>query len=157
MDARQFELFQRITLDYFAKLAPDDPPQVDEPFLQFGEPELDDFTSLVEIRGEYHGCVFLSSPTAMLQELLAVNGESEISERTLRDMCRELANVLAGNASKAFAGNWEISVPISFDRVTPLPGEKLPPSTFLMPITWRGAQTLLGIGLTLPPAGAAHG
>lgn len=157
MDARQFELFQRITLDYFAKLAPDDPPRVEEPFLQFGEPALDDFTSLVEIRGEYHGCIFLSSPAAMLRELLRVNGESEVSERTLRDMCRELANVLAGNASKAFSGQWEISVPISFDRAQPLPGERLPPSTFLLPIHWRGARTLLGIGLTLPTAGDVHG
>lgn len=149
MEAHQLKLFQDITLQYFAKLAPGEPPALEEPFLQFGELAGQDYTSLVEIRGEYDGCLFLSAPRPMLRELLAVNGEPEISESTLRDMCRELSNVLSGNASQAFGGNWEISVPFTLDRGE-LARHPLPPSAFVMPFSWRGARSLLVVALAPP-------
>ena len=146
MDPRQLQLFRAITLDYFAKLTPGEPPVLEEPYLQFGKPALLDYASLVRIRGEYNGCLYLTSSVPMLESLLGVHGEDERSERTLRDMCRELSNVLSGNASQAFGGNWEISVPVSLG-----PGEfdslKLPPSAFVMPLSWRGSTALLVIGL----------
>ena len=146
MDAQQLELFKQITLDYFVKLAPEEQPALEEPYLQFGEPELFDYTSLVKIHGEYEGCLYLTSPVPMLERLLDINGEPEVSSRTLKDMCRELSNVLAGNASKAFHGNWDISVPVS---LTPESADRLglPESTFVMPIAWRGSRSLLAVGL----------
>lgn len=146
MDSRQLQLFKKITLDYFAKLSPADQPVLETPYLQFGDPVLLDYASLVQIRGEYEGCLYLTSPVPLLHNLLQAHGESEVSERTLRDMCRELSNVLSGNASQAFSGNWEISVPQSLGPGE-LPELKLPPSAFVMPIRWRGAAALLVIGL----------
>src|SRR5262245_24096428 len=146
MDARQLQLFKRITLDYFAKLSPGEEPVLDPPYLQFGEPALLDYASLVRIRGEYEGCLYLTSPVPLLHDLLEVHGEDEVSERTLGDMCRELSNVLSGNASQAFSGNWEISVPQSLGPGE-LPGLRLPPAAFVMPIRWRGSTALLVIGL----------
>lgn len=146
MDPQQLQLFKKITLDYFAKLSPMDEPVLETPYLQFGEPVLLDYASLVRIRGEYEGCLYLTSPVPLLHSLLQAHGEAEVSERTLRDMCRELSNVLSGNASQAFSGDWVISVPQSLG-----PGDakdlRLPPSAFVMPIRWRGATALLGIGL----------
>src|SRR5215475_4120294 len=84
MDARQLQLFKRITLDYFAKLSPADEPVLEAPYLQFGEPALLDYASLVRIRGEYEGCLVLTSPVTLLHSLLDVHGEAEVSERTLR-------------------------------------------------------------------------
>jgi chemotaxis protein CheX len=151
MEAHQLKLFQEITLQYFAKLAPGEPPTLEEPFLRFGDPagEAQDYTSLVAICGEYDGCLYLSAPRAMLRELLAVNGEPEVSEPTLRDMCRELSNVLSGNASQAFGGNWEISVPhtLGAEELRTYP---LPPSAFVMPFRWRGARSLLVVALAPP-------
>jgi hypothetical protein len=150
MDPRQLQLFKQITLDYFAKLSPADQPVLETPYLQFGEPALLDYASLVRIRGEYEGCLVLTSPVPLLHRLLEAHGEAEVSERTLRDMCRELSNVLSGNASQAFSGHWEISVPQSLG-----PGDfqnlRLPASAFVMPIRWRGATALLLVGLE--PAG----
>jgi Chemotaxis phosphatase CheX len=146
MDPRQLQLFKRITLDYFAKLSPGDEPVLDPPYLQFGEPALLDYASLVRIRGEYEGCLYLTSPVRLLHSLLRLHGETEVSERTLRDMCRELSNVLSGNASQAFSGEWQISVPLSLG-----PGDfkdlRLPPSAFVMPIRWRDSTALLVVGL----------
>lgn len=156
MEAHQLKLFQDITLQYFAKLAPGEPPAMEEPFLQFGgpagaaEPDAgDDFTSLVAICGEYDGCLYLHATRPMLRELLAINGEPEVSETTLLDMCRELSNVLSGNASQAFGGNWEISVPRTLDAAE-LRGYPLPPSAFVMPFRWRGARSLLVVALAPP-------
>ena len=158
MEAHQLKLFQDITLQYFAKLAPGEPPAMEEPFLQFGDPAgagegdgSQDFTSLVAISGEYDGCLYLNAPRPMLRELLAVNGEPEVSEVTLRDMCRELSNVLSGNASQAFGGNWEISVPRTLDAAE-LRRYPLPPSAFVMPFRWRGARSLLVVALAPPDA-----
>jgi hypothetical protein len=146
MDPHQLQLFKRITLAYFAKLSPADEPVLEAPYLHFGEPVLLDYASLVRIRGEYEGCLYLTSPVPMLHSLLEVHGEAEVSERTLRDMCLELSNVLSGNASQAFSGDWEISVPQSLG-----PGDlqnlQLPPSAFVMPLRWRGSTALLVIGL----------
>lgn len=146
MNIDQFRLFKRITLDYFAKLAPEELPVLGEPHIRFGEPELLDYTSLIEIDGEYRGCIYLSSPVAMLRDVLLINGEQRDSPEHLKDMCQEFSNVLSGNASKAFGGNWRISVPRSLTR-----GEvealDLPESTFVMPIIWRDRQSLLVVGL----------
>jgi hypothetical protein len=146
MDPRQLQLFKRITLDYFAKLSPADPPVLEAPYLHFGEPVLLDYASLVRIRGEQEGCLYLTSPAPLLHRLLEVHGEAEVSERTLRDMCRELSNVLSGNASQAFSGAWEISVPQSLGP-RDLQGLRLPPSAFVMPLRWRGSTALLVVGL----------
>jgi len=146
MDPQQLQLFKRITLDYFAKLSPGQEPMLEAPYLQFGEPVLLDYASLVQIRGEVQGCLYLTTPEPLLHSLLQIHGEAEVSERTLRDMCRELSNVLSGNASQAFGGDWEISVPVSLG-----PGDfqslHLPSSAFVMPIRWRGSTALLVVGL----------
>lgn len=152
MDGRQFKLFRQITLDYFAKLAPGEEPSFEEPYLQFGAPAVLDQTSLVRIHGEYDGCLYLSLGTAALEQLLAINGETELSARTLRDMSRELSNVLAGNASQAFGGHWEISVPISLDAAE-MAAFELPESTFVMPMCWRGTRSLLVVGLVATERG----
>ncbi len=147
MDYDQFQIFKQITLDYFQKLSPNgDQPVMGEPFMLFGDPQVCDFTSLVQIDGELRGCLYLTSPTPVLRNVLELNGENEVSERTLRDMSRELSNVLAGNASHAFGGNWRISVP-----QTLVPEDfrevDLPSSTFVMPITWRDQQMYLVVAL----------
>ncbi|MDA8020054.1 MAG: chemotaxis protein CheX [Thermoanaerobaculia bacterium] len=144
---RQFKLFKGITFDYFAKLVPEETPAMDEPYLVFGRPEVLDYTSLVEIDGECRGCLYLTSPVPMLEDLLAINGEPDVSRRTLLDMCRELSNVLSGNASQAFGGHWEISVPKTLDAHD-VEHLNLPDSTFVMPLRWREQRALLVVGLT---------
>ncbi|MBV9493215.1 MAG: chemotaxis protein CheX [Acidobacteria bacterium] len=146
MNPEQFKLFKRITLDYFAKLAPDEHPVMGEPHLHFGDPELLDYTSLIEIEGEYQGCIYLTSPSAMLKDVLAINGEVRDTPEHLKDMCQEFSNVLSGNASKAFGGNWRISVPRSLTR-REVEALDMPASTFVMPILWREKESLLVVGL----------
>ncbi len=146
MNPEEFRLFKRITLDYFAKLAPEEQPIMGEPHLRFGDPELLDYTSLIEIDGEYEGCIYLTSTSEMLRDVLLINGEFQETPEHLRDMCQEFSNVLSGNASKAFGGNWRISVPRSLTR-SEVDALDLPDSTFVMPINWRDRLSLLVVGL----------
>ena len=146
MNPEQFKLFKRITLDYFAKLAPDEQPHLGEPHIHFGTPELLDYTSLIEIEGEYRGCIYLTALSATLKDVLLINGEYRDTPEHLRDMCQEFSNVLSGNASKAFGGNWRISVPRSLTREE-VEALDLPASTFVLPMEWRGKRSLLVVGL----------
>jgi Chemotaxis phosphatase CheX len=145
---QQLQHFKQITLDYFAKLTPDDGPVLEAPYLQFGDCALLDYASLVRISGEYEGVLYLTSPIPMLGHLLALHGEAEVSQRTLADMCRELSNVLSGNASRAFGLDWRISVPVSMSAAE-LRELTLPPSSYVLPIRWRGTTALLVIGLVV--------
>jgi hypothetical protein len=146
MNLEQFRLFKRITLDYFAKLTPEEHPVMGEPHMHFGEPELLDYTSLIEIDGEYQGCIYLTSPIAMLKDVLVINGEFLDTPVHLKDMCQEFSNVLSGNAANAFGGDWRISVPRTLSRPE-VQALALPESTFVMPINWREQQSLLVVGL----------
>lgn len=151
MDHKKFDLFRSITLDYFAKLAPDDPegPVMDDPYLLFGDPLALEFTSLVRIEGEYSGCIYITASQPMMENILQLHGETEITEHHLQDMNRELSNILAGNASHAFGDHWSISVPQSLTHEE-FGSCDLPGATFVMPIRWRGAEAFLVVGLLNP-------
>lgn len=149
MTSEQLGHFKTITLDYFGKLAEDQPaPELADAFLQFSDPIVLDYTSIVQISGVHHGCIYMTSDAEMLEALLREHGESEVSERTRMDMCRELSNVLSGNAMHAFGDDWNISVPRSLNR-SDFSQLELPPSTFIMPIRWGGGQSYLVIGFAL--------
>ncbi|MCE0484790.1 MAG: hypothetical protein LV479_11205 [Methylacidiphilales bacterium] len=147
MKADQLKVFQDITLAYFAKMLPQEkPPVLQEAFLQFDAPLLKDYTSAVYISGAYDGCLYITTTTGVLDALLVQQGEPILSDVTRLDMCRELSNVLAGNASHAFGADWTISVPetVTADKVFSL---RLPSSTFVMPILWKEMESFLVVGL----------
>ena len=148
MNAEQLHHFKTITLDYFGKLTEaDDTPALEEAFLHFDGPIQLDYTSMVTISGECDGCIYMTSNAQMLEQILAIHGEPEVSDRTRMDMCREFSNVLAGNARNAFGENWQISVPRSMNREE-FATVNLPPSTFIMPIAWKEGKSYLVVGLT---------
>ena len=64
-------------------------------------------------RDRMAGCLYITTTPKVLEALLQVHGEREVNEKNRLDMCRELSNVLAGNASHAFGADWTISVPQS--------------------------------------------
>jgi chemotaxis protein CheX len=147
MNADQLKVFQNITLAYFAKMAPQEKtPVLEEAYLRFETPVLLDYTSIVHISGNYEGCLYITTTPKVLESLLGQHGEKEINDETRLDMCRELSNVLAGNASHAFGADWTISVPqsVTTDKISTL---RLPSSTFIMPFLWQEIKSFLVVGL----------
>jgi hypothetical protein len=147
MNSDQLKTFQQITLGYFSKVAPSvTPPVLKEAHLRFDSAVFLAYTSVVFITGAYEGCLYLSTTPGVLEALLTVHNEPEVNEKTRLDMCRELSNVLAGNASHAFGANWTISVPQSL-TAEEAGSLSLPPSTFVMPFLWKEMESYLVIGL----------
>ena len=147
MKSDQLKIFQDITLAYFSKIVPQEkPPVMLEPYLRFDTSLLLDFTSVVFISGSWSGCIYLTTSTSVLDALLAQHGEKEFNDRTRFDMCRELSNVLSGNASRAFGAAWTISVPQSL-TAEEAKGLKLPGSAFIMPFVWKDLESFLVVGL----------
>ncbi len=148
MEPSQLDIFRSITLDYFAKLAPNSPPpRPAAAFIRFEHPEFLDYASVVTISGPLHGCLYLTTPRSTLDRLLVLHGHNDSDDNTRLDMCRELSNVLSGNASNAFGSQWHISVPnsITSAEVGALP---LPPATFTMPVEWLGETFFIVVGLS---------
>jgi CheY-specific phosphatase CheX len=146
MDASQFKIFRDITLDYFSKLSPQDLPSISEAYMQFDKPVFLDYASMVNINGEYVGCLYVTTSRKLIERLLALHGEPANTDETRLDMCRELSNVLSGNASHAFGSTWHISVPrtLQSDDLQTL---HLPPSSFVIPINWLDELSYLVVGL----------
>lgn len=147
MNADQLKIFQDITLGYFTKMAPDtQPPTLQEAYLRFDSAVFLDYTSAVAISGAFEGCIYITTTPGFLELLLSLHHEPDVSEKTRLDMCRELSNVLAGNASHAFGANWTISVPQSLTS-NETGTLTLPPSTFVMPFLWKEMESFLVVGL----------
>ena len=147
MNAEQLKVFQDITLSYFEKVTPQEKlPFLKEAYLQFDQPVLLAYTAIVRISGNYEGCLYLTTSASLLEALLLQHGEKRHNEETRLDMCRELSNILAGNASHAFGADWTISVPqsVTADHAGSL---QLPPSTFIMPFIWKDLESFVVVGL----------
>ena len=147
MNADQLKTFQQITLGYFSRVAPEiGPPILQEAYLRFDSAVFLAYTSVVFITGLYEGCLYITTVPEVLEAILSLHDELEINDKTRLDMCRELSNVLAGNASRAFGANWTISVPQSLTS-SETGSLVLPPSTFVMPFIWKDMESYLVIGL----------
>jgi hypothetical protein len=147
MNSEELKIFQNITFDYFAKMAPDAaPPALEEAYLLFEKPILLDYTSLVTIAGAYEGCLCLTVSAGLVGRLLQLHGEPKDEEAVRLDMCRELSNILSGNANRAFGENWSISVPQTYPS-DGAEGRNFPGCTFVMPFSWNGSAGCLVIGL----------
>lgn len=75
-------------------------------------PKAHDYTGIIAISGsKYKGCVYITAPHILLNNLLLSIGE-EISEDNIRDLVGEIANTIAGNARSEYGEEFMISVPI---------------------------------------------
>lgn len=96
-----------------------------------------DMTGIIGVSGARKGCVYLTAPRTMLNNVLLAMGETELSHNMQLDLAGEIANTIAGNAREHFGTQFMISVPIvvsgSLDTV------KLPERvrSFVIPLTWQ--------------------
>jgi chemotaxis protein CheX len=87
-------------------------PQITSAFLGTGDVDGHDFNGIVTFSGTYNGHVMVSMPPQLLQELLLLQGETDLSESNLLDAVGEIANTLGGNARKTLGAGLNISVPM---------------------------------------------
>jgi chemotaxis protein CheX len=96
-----------------------------------------DFTGVIGISGERQGCVYFTSPSILLRELLIVAGEPQLTQENMADLAGEIGNTLAGNARKSFGSSFMISVPLvikGHEQVISLPKDV---KSYVIPFRWK--------------------
>jgi chemotaxis protein CheX len=70
------------------------------------------------------------------------------TEDALRDMAGELANTIAGNASKSFGKGYDISVPIILQGAPDKLVIKVEPPCYVLPVEWQQHKFHIVIGIS---------
>jgi CheY-specific phosphatase CheX len=70
------------------------------------------YISSITLGGKYQGVIFISSDFSLLSNL-AIRDNIEINNRIVKDIIKEIANTLAGNARGKFGKKLEIGLPVS--------------------------------------------
>ncbi|MFW2178135.1 MULTISPECIES: chemotaxis protein CheX [unclassified Moraxella] len=148
MKAERLQVFIDSVTNFFKQINSND-AMVDTPYIHDNErPLAYDFSGIISITGPLEGCVYVSSETPMLRNILHTMGEPDNSIRLLKDLVGEIANTIAGNARREFGSEFIISPPIIVDgapSTTYLPRDK---RSYVIPVTWDKYKTIIGICLS---------
>ncbi|GAB3763289.1 hypothetical protein GCM10028796_16510 [Ramlibacter monticola] len=117
LNAGELELFVESVRQYFKVLTRHE-PRITSAFLATGELQGYDYNGIVTFSGAYNGHVIVSTPGALLKELLLLQGETDLSQPNLLDAVGEIANTLGGNARKTLGSALQISVPLKLHGST---------------------------------------
>jgi len=146
VEEHEVQAFIDATKAYFAQMT-DEPAEVGTPYLLDEDSTVLDFTGVIGISGTRRGCVYFSTPRALLEHILTHLGEVDLSEDTLIDLAGEIANTLAGNVRKDFGKDFLISIPVVIQgqprRLRALSDSR----GFVIPIKWKGIRSCLVISL----------
>jgi chemotaxis protein CheX len=111
LNADELKLFVESVRQYFKVLTRQE-PQITSAFLATTELQGYDYNGIVSFSGAYNGHVIVSMPGQLLKELLALQGETDMSQANLLDAVGEIANTLGGNARRTLGSSLAISVPV---------------------------------------------
>jgi chemotaxis protein CheX len=111
LNANELKLFVESVRQYFKVLTRQE-PQITSAFLATGELQGFDYSGIVSFSGSFNGQVIVSTPGALLRELLVLQGETDLSQSNLLDAVGEIANTLGGNARRTLGPALQISVPV---------------------------------------------
>lgn len=147
MKAEKLHVFIDSVTNFFKQINTDE-AAVDTPFINDNTTPMSyDFSGIISITGPMEGCVYVSSETPMLRNILHKMGEPDNSIVLLKDLVGEIANTVAGNARREFGSEFIISPPIIVDGAPSgvyLPKHK---RAYVIPVTWDKHKTLIGICL----------
>lgn len=127
--------------------------QIDSKPVSLGTPYLSDnrravgydYSGVIKISGPLEGCVYVSAPSVLLREIIAVMGEPDSSITMMKDLLGEMANTISGNARTEFGADFIISPPKIVEGVpnnTYLPKSR---NSYITPFTWGGHEAVIGI------------
>lgn len=148
MKAEKLHVFIESVAHFFKQIRSDD-VEVDTPYLNDNtHPLAYDYSGIINITDPLEGCVYVSSETPMLRNILLHMGEPATTEALLKDLVGEIANTVSGNARREFGSDFIISTPIVVEGVpneTYLPTNK---RSYIIPVKWDRYKTLIGICLS---------
>ena len=146
-DDREISTFVQGTTRYF-EVSAQQPATVGSPYLvTHGDPEISEYTGVINVSGRRTGVVYFTAPRGMLIVMLMKMNESDVSHQNLCDLVGEVANTISGNARRDFGKDFMISVPTV---VAGEPEKIVTPDnirSFVIPINWRSHSAQLVVCL----------
>jgi chemotaxis protein CheX len=146
LDEKELKLFVDSVRNYF-KVTTEETPNVTSAYLATDEIEHHEYNGIVHFAGSYSGRVLVSMPSQLLRRLLAVQGETTLSESNMLDAVGEITNTLAGNARKLFGQNLEISVPTKFVGSPAAQGDRVRKLPYAITLRWARMPALVCVDL----------
>ena len=149
MNEEELNVFVDTVLHYFDQVT-DTPAIVQTPYLKENKDTLAyEFTGIIGISGERKGCVYFTTTSLLLNQILIGMREDDLSKENQADLIGELANTIAGNARKHFGIEFMISVPIVIEGKPE--NLKLPKTarSFVIPVSWRHHESALVVCLDI--------
>ncbi|AUX62051.1 chemotaxis protein CheX [Simonsiella muelleri] len=151
MKEEKLQVFLEGVQKYFEQMMDPEELTVGTPYLvENSVPSAKDFTGVIAISGKSKGIVYFTAPKELLERLLVLMGEKDISEAFMIDLVGEVANTIAGNARSEFGEEFEISVPIVLRGA---PDEIMLPRkdrSFVIPIAWKSRSAAIVVSLRKP-------
>lgn len=121
---------------------------IDTPYLNDNiHPVAYDFSGIITITGPLQGCVYVSTSSVMLRNILVSMKEPDSSLALLKDLVGEIANTVSGNARTEFGASFIISPPKVVDGAPSpnyLPRDK---RSYIIPFQWQNHDGVIGICL----------
>ena len=145
MQEKDLKVFIDVTMNYFDKISGHQ-AEMAEPYIEFEDPPLLEFSGLIQISGRSHGIVYITTPQAMLKQLLIRLGEPQITDELMGDLVGEIATTISGNVRSVFGETFKISVPTIIGGTNKVMPE-LPFANFVVPIKWEEFEPFLVIGI----------
>lgn len=112
MDEQELHVFIDIVSQYFERQT-GRLPEIGSPYLgDHSALPIYEFTGVIGISGARQGCVYFTAHRDLLRQLLLHVGEPDVSDKNLKDLVGEIANIISGNARRHFGPDFMISVPV---------------------------------------------
>ncbi len=147
INENEIQVFIDACKHYFTTIS-DREVKVRPPYLiDIDELPANDYMGIIGVSGNRKGCVYFSSPKAMLRHLLLSLGEDVATAELMRDLVGEVANTLSGNARTSFGAEFMISVPVVVEgkpESIHLPKHL---KAFMIPLMWQSYTASLVVCL----------
>ncbi|MCL2871946.1 MAG: chemotaxis protein CheX [Betaproteobacteria bacterium] len=135
---QEIQVFVGAVNRYFEQMT-GEKAKIQASFLAEGEilPPIYDFTGLINVGGQYQGCIYFSASKILLMRLLLALHEPRQNDLHMLDAVGEIANTLAGNAREYFGEAMTISVPITFQGASDLLKSAVRKRPYIIMIKWK--------------------
>ncbi|HRG48481.1 MAG TPA: chemotaxis protein CheX [Leptospiraceae bacterium] len=145
MKEEELRIFIKGVMNYFTQF------DGQQPAVGIPYPEQDnfiflDYSGIIRISGEKKGCIYVTTSSAMLDELIKEMGLGEANESMRLDAIGEFANNIAGNAEIFFGRNFRISVPEVITTKEDNMNLPLNIPVFTIPFEWKSQKSYLVVG-----------
>ena len=108
------------------------------PFLTDENPEVLEYTAIINISGEKSGSIYITAMETMIDEFYTLLfGNRPHSPEEIKDMVGEIANTISGNLRQTYGKEFEISVPLVVNKKAEVTSLIERPPSFIFPFTWR--------------------